>query len=87
MNLNKRSHCEFGIPVEEGSLSVFPLFYQLFLNFISVHSRMLLGFIGYSIISRDFLHSLFNRKQQQQQNDVIIHCTQYPSSYWLRAYR
>ena len=43
-------------------MSVFILFYKLVLNFVSVHSTILLGFIGYGIISRDFLRFLPYRK-------------------------
>ena len=43
-------------------MSVFTLFYKLVLNFISVHSTILLGLIGYGIISRDFLRFLPYRK-------------------------
>ena len=71
-NLNKRSHIvslcclqkTFAFSQILLSLSVFTLLYKLVLNFIRVHSTILLGLIGYGTltISRDFLRFLPYRK-------------------------
>ena len=60
-NLNKCSHSEFGVLVEKVCIftnnyltSLFSFILPTFLNFKSAHSKILLGFIGYGIISRDF---------------------------------
>ena len=58
--VNKYCHSEFGMPVVEDSIftnnklaCLFSFILLTFKNFINVRSKILLGFIGYGIISRD----------------------------------
>ena len=67
--VNKCCHSEFGMPVVEVCIftnnylaCLFSFILPIFLKFINVHSKILLGFIGYGIISRDFLRFPLYRK-------------------------